>query len=121
MFRSTRYVSLFFSVFLILCACGETMKQYKKDEVEIISVQQNISGGTEILYRPMLDSMYYCPGITIHNDNQRNKISFVRCGLKEKCQVDVLAENVGLGQWRVIVPFMPARIGFTFSDGETSL
>lgn len=101
-----------------LSACGEIMKQYEQANIEILSVQHLSSGSTEILYRPILDSLYYCPGVSIRQDSGRQKISFVRCGIKEKCYVDVIAEKVGQGKLKVIVPSVPESIDMVFRDGE---
>lgn len=114
-------VTLLFSVFPALAACGATMKQYDKSDVEILSVRQLPSGGTEILYRPILDSLYYCPGARLRQDAGRQKISFVRCGIKEKCEIDVRAERVDKGAFKLLVPFLPENIDMVFGDGEAPL
>lgn len=97
------------------------MKQYEKANIEILSVQQLLSGNTEILYQPILDSMYYCPGASIRQDTGRQKVSFIRCGIKEKCNVDVIAENVGQGKLKIVIPSAPESIDLIFSDGEVRL
>lgn len=97
------------------------MKQYDKANVEIISAKQLAPGKTEILYQPILDSMYYCPGATIRQVFGREKITFVRCGINENCAVDVAAENTGNGRFRIIIPSSLETIDLVFSDGEDRL
>lgn len=102
-------------------ACGGTMNQYEKANVEIILAQQLSSGNTEVMYRPMLDSVYYCPGVRIRQDDGREKVSFVRCGIKDKCLVDVVAEKKDQGIWRIVIPSSLEKIDLVFSDGEDRL
>ena len=97
------------------------MKQYKKGNVEILSVQQLPSGSTEILYRPILETMYYCPGASRRQDGGREKVVFVRCGINEKCPVDVVAEKISQGQWKIVIPSEQDSIDLVFSDGEIRL
>jgi len=101
-------------------ACGGGMKQYEKANVEILSVQRLSSGSTEILYKPILESMYYCPGANLRQDGGREKVTLVRCGIHEKCSVDVIAETGAQGQWKVVIPSGQATIDLVFSDGEIS-
>ncbi len=114
-------LTLLLSLSPALAACGAAMKQYEKSDIEILSVQRLPSGSTEILYRPILDSLYYCPGVRLRQDAGRQKISFVRCGIKEKCEVDVRAERVDRGAFKLLIPFVPENIDMVFGDGETHL
>jgi hypothetical protein len=93
------------------------MKQYQKENIEILSIQQLPSGSTEIQYKPILESMYYCPGASIYEEGGRQKISLVRCGIKEKCNIDAIAEKLDQGIMKIVVPSTPESIDFVFSDG----
>jgi len=106
---------------IALSACGGTMKQYEQANIEILSVQHISSGGTEIVFRPIFDSLYYCPGVSIRQDSNRKKISFVRCGIKEKCDVDAIAEKMDQGVLKVVVPAVPESIDIVFGDGKVRL
>jgi hypothetical protein len=97
------------------------MKQYNKSEIDIISKKTSSAGGTEIVYRPILDSLYYCPGVTIRSSTDRTGISFVRCGIKDKCKADISSENIGAGQFKVVVPFSPSQVDLVFGDVEEKL
>lgn len=118
----TRFVAaLILGTSVSLGACGGDMKQYKKADVDIISVQQLPSGQTEILYQPILDSLYYSPGATVREDAGRQKVSFVRCGIKKDCAVDVIAQESERGQVKIVLPSPPENIDLVFSDGEVRL
>jgi len=108
-------------LFLSICACGGTVKQYEKSNVEILSIQSSLTGKTELIYQPILDSMYYCPGATIRREGDRQKVSFVRCEIKEKCTVDLKAEMIAQGQWKIVILDSPDKIDLVFSDGEIQL
>lgn len=97
------------------------MAQYKQADVEIISFTRTIPGETEIRYRPILESMYYCPGIRVRPEHGRQRVSFVRCGIREKCAVDVTSTKVEPGAWKVVVPSAPESIELVFSDGAFAL
>ncbi len=101
-----------------IAACGGVMKQYKKTNVEILSVRQLPIKTTEIVYKPMLESMYYSPGANHRQENGRTKVTLVRCKIDKKCPVDVVAKNAGQGQWKIIIPSEQNNIDLIFSDGE---
>ena len=102
-------------------ACGDAMKQFDRANVEIVSAQQLPSGSTEIQFQPILESMYYCPGANLRPDAGREKVSLVRCGIKERCTVDVVAEKADQGKYRIVIPSTPASIDMVFNDGEDRL
>jgi hypothetical protein len=108
-------------VSLLITACGGTMKQYEKSNVEILSVEEPLDGKTEIVYRPILDSMYYCPGAHIRHEGERQKVSFIRCQISEKCPADVIAEKLAQNQWKLVVSSEADKIDLVFSDGEIQL
>jgi hypothetical protein len=106
---------------LSICACGGTVKQYDKSNVEIISVDGSLAEKTQITYQPTLDSMYYCPGANIRHETGRQKVSFVRCKINNECPVDVIAEKLGQGQWKLVISSVPDQIDLVFRDGEIQL
>ena len=112
---------LILSLSMIVAACGGSMKYYNKADLEVISFQGAPAGQTAILIRPMLESLYYCPGATIRQAAGRLKVSFVRCGIKEKCIVDARAEKADPGQFRVVIAAAPETIDLVFGDGELPL
>lgn len=101
--------------------CGETMNEYSQSQIEILSVNEVSPASTEVTYQPMLESMYYCPGAKVRQEGGRTKISFVRCKIKASCSVDVNAEKLDDGEWKVIIPAEPKRIDVVFRDAERRL
>ena len=97
------------------------METYDSSSVELISVNVSAAGKTEILYRPMLDSLYYCPGARIRHEADRQKLSLVRCKINDTCTVDVPAENLGQGQWKLTLAEAPESVDLVFRDREIPL
>lgn len=114
--RTTLAIALFFP--LSIAACGDTMNRYTKAEVEILSISRTTLDSTEIVYRPILDTLYHCPGANTHNDAGRRKISFARCKIGEPCAVDIKAEKLPPNQWKIIVHAPRDTIDLIFRDGE---
>lgn len=97
------------------------MKQYEKSNVEILSVDGSFTGKTEIKYRPILESMYYCPGASLRHEGNREKVTLVRCKINEKCPVDVIAEKLVQGEFKLVILSSSDLIDLVFSDGEIQL
>lgn len=97
------------------------MKDYRRSDVTIVSASAEPEGGTRIVYRPVLDSLYYCPGVRWSHEQSVWKVWFVRCGIKDRCSVDAKAERGDHGQWSVRVPASAVNVTLVFSDGELPL
>lgn len=97
------------------------MKLYERENIEILSVHKFPFGSSEIQFRPIVGSIYYCPGANVGEDAGRRKVSFVRCGINEKCSVDAVAEMLDQGKLRVVIPSAPENIDLVFSDGVDRL
>ncbi|MFA5083747.1 MAG: hypothetical protein WC474_14435 [Hydrogenophilaceae bacterium] len=113
-------VALVLLLSLSIVACGDTM-QYEKSNVEILFVDGSLAGKTQITYQPILDSMYYCPGANIRHEADRQKVFFLRCKINNVCPVDVSAEKLGQGQWKLVISSTPDKLDLVFRDGEIQL
>ncbi len=97
------------------------MNSYAKEDIEIISASAGLGNTTEVTYRPILDTIYFCPGATVKVAAERTKVSFVRCALKEKCAVDASAERLSDGKWKITILAPLAKIDLLFRNGEVPL
>lgn len=118
--RKILAMSMLFYLSLFLAACGETMS-YQTSAIDIVNVDSSKSNVTEIIYQPLLESMYYCPGVTLKVSGTRVKVAFVRCEIGQECKVDVKAEDLKGGHWKVSVVHPINEIDLKFSDGEKRL
>ncbi len=109
------------SSMMAISSCGQAMDQYKLSDVEILSVVQEKDGAIKVTYRPMLESVHYSPGANIGLSDGRQKLQFIRCGIKEKCAVALPAKNIGEGTLVLTVPGGLHSIDAVFSDGEKKL
>ena len=101
-------------------ACGDNVKLYQKSDVEIVESFKS-ADLTIIVYRPVLESMYYCPGINTKIFESRTKVSFVRCAISAKCQVDIVAKDLGQDRLQVAISDAPDKIDLIYKDGEIAL
>ena len=92
------------------------MNDYLEREVALISTVAAGPGTTRIQYRPMLDSLYYCPGAKIKASAERTKVSLVRCGLKERCAVDARSVNAGDGSMTLDIPAPADKIDIVMRE-----
>lgn len=106
---------------LMITACRDTTMQYKKSQVEILSVSTTANKTTVIAYRPMLDSLYFCAGANLQQQGDRTKIAFVRCKISESCKPDLVAEKLAQGEMKISISSPVDKIDLVFSDGETTL
>lgn len=97
------------------------MNDYLAREVTLISTVAAGPGATRIQYRPILDSLYYCPGAKIKASAERLKVTLVRRGLKERCAVDARSVNAGDGSMTLEIPGAADRIDLVFRDREVAL
>lgn len=51
----------------------------------------------------------------------RKKLQFVRCGIKEKCPVDVAGKHLGEQIWQITLQDSPQAIDVVFADGEKTI
>jgi hypothetical protein len=72
----------------------------------------------EISYRPLSESLYFSPGISLSAHSDHIEILFVRCPIKDKCPVSHAAEPGAEGMLSVVIPLptVPVRAG----DGKTT-
>ncbi|VAW67937.1 hypothetical protein MNBD_GAMMA10-2874 [hydrothermal vent metagenome] len=68
------------------------MEYNNSNQITMVSVER-IDKGLKISYRPMLETLYYCPGIKINETPQNIEISFVRCDIKNTCPVTLKANH----------------------------
>ncbi|PWV59758.1 hypothetical protein C7443_10911 [Plasticicumulans acidivorans] len=100
--------------------CAETFDHYKKADIEILAAQPLASDTTRLVYQPLLESLFYCPGAVGERKDGREKITLVRCSIHERCAVDFAAKAVEHG-FELVLPAAPRDIDLVFSDGEVRL
>ena len=113
---------LFWSVVLVgslVAGCSDA--QYKQSDLQIISTELQKDGASVVVYQAVMESLFYSPGANVVAQRDRYEISFVRCGIKEKCPVDLKAEGIGQGSSKLVIPAGVKGAVFMFSDGEVPL
>lgn len=73
----------------------DTMDSYDRDAVHIQQVERKTANLVKIDYSIMLETLYYCPGANLTEENENIQMAFVRCAIKEKCPVTHRANRVG--------------------------
>lgn len=91
-----KLVYVYLILLLVLVGCKESVMAYNSEQITIISVEQ-IENRVKISYRPMLETLYYCPGVQVTKMADNIEISFIRCHGKSKCPVTVKAQQANEG------------------------
>lgn len=80
---------------VVLVECSPERVRYGSQEVHILSVEVD-STGTTLSYLPILETMFFCPGVdtSTFDTGQSIGVTFVRCGSSESCLCDYKAEIV---------------------------
>ena len=79
------------------------MDTYNLDQTKIISVESVDENTIKVLFNPMLETLYYCPGVNVSEKDNSINISFVRCPINKKCPVSLQAQQSENGNYYVLV------------------
>jgi hypothetical protein len=63
---------------------------YTQDQLQNKKIE-SIDGGYRVTFTPMLETLYYSPGIDIVAEGNTHRIKVVRCKIKQTCEVDYKA------------------------------
>jgi hypothetical protein len=101
-----------------LAACGDKMNAYRLDQINMLTAAQRGADRLEISYRPLSESLYFSPGISLREHSDHLEVMFVRCPIKDKCSVSHAAQSGADGVLSVLIPLptLPVRAG----DGKTT-
>ncbi|MCH2110459.1 MAG: hypothetical protein MK135_14140 [Polyangiaceae bacterium] len=75
--------------------------EYAVSEIKVEGVSVQSEGWLSIRFRPILETLYYSPGVLVANDGRRLTLRVVRCPAQEKCQSDILSEYDDAGAQRI--------------------
>lgn len=106
---------------LLVLSCGTPMTTYNKSDIQILAVNKLSNGTTELVVQPKLETLYFFPGVQINKVGERNKLKFLRCGIKDKCQVDQKSELAGGGSYKVMLSGDAEDFDLDFAEGESAL
>lgn len=103
---------------LSLTACGDNMNAYRLDQISMLTAAKRGADRLEISYRPLSESLYFSPGISLRQRADHLEVMFVRCPIKDKCAVSHAAQRGAEGVLSVSIPLptVPVRA----SDGTTT-
>jgi hypothetical protein len=72
------------------CVEGSNKMNYKINNISDITYK--IEGAIlELSYSPLVESLYYSPGVTYNIIDDKMVIKIIRCGINDDCKVDVKA------------------------------
>ena len=77
---------------LTLLSCKESDMIYNLDKVTIVNVEQN-ENIVKVSYRPLMETLFFCPGVLINKTADNIEISFVRCKIKSDCPVTLKSQQ----------------------------
>jgi hypothetical protein len=79
-------------VFTLLSCEAQDMNVYQENQINELSIVKASSESLHVTVTPILESVYACPGITLDENDNEIKISFIRCHIDKSCQVDLKAD-----------------------------
>ncbi len=106
---------------LALHGCNSKMNLYKEHKIEIISQQKQPTGAIEVVFKPPLESMYYCAGANLKEEASITRVSLIRCSINEKCETDSPALDTSEGKSKIEIKSNSGHLIFVFEDGEKML
>ncbi|MBA6410892.1 MULTISPECIES: hypothetical protein [unclassified Pseudoalteromonas] len=74
------------------CTEGKTKMDYKISDISDITYKIT-DKEVELSYTPLMESLYYSPGVDLLEDNGEIVIHIRRCNINSKCEVDAQAEQ----------------------------
>ncbi len=103
---------------ILLAACGDKMNAYRLDQLNMLTATRRGADRLEINYRPLSESLYFSPGISLREHADHIEVMFVRCAIKDKCTVSHAAQSNADGVLSVVIPLptLPVRA----SDGKAT-
>jgi len=114
---------LIFIVFSISgCTEGRTKMNYKTTDISDISYKIT-ENELELNYTPMMESLYYSPGIDLLESEGEIIIHIRRCSIKSKCEVDAKAEQgaVNKVKFELKQGYLASQIFINEKDNNSSL
>ena len=104
---------------VFLAGCG-TKTVYNPKDIKIVS-EGVTETGLKLTFRPMAESMYYCPGVIYEQKGSQIYFKYVRCNIKQKdADIHLRAVPEKNGNLSVTFPFPKnqKRIELVNSLGE---
>lgn len=105
---------------LLLSSCKETsMNHYEAEQISGLTVEPLDENRAVVRFSPLLETLYYCPGVTLAESDGTLLLTFVRCGIDQQCEVDIAAETTPGEPQEVTVTHNGRAIAM--HSGETSV
>ena len=100
--------------------CDTNMNLYSHKHIEVISINSLTGDSSEIIVQPRLETLYFFPGAKLWDESARLKVGLVRCMVGNQCTVDIHAEDIGQGKYKLQVSRHLKEIDFVFNDTEVA-
>lgn len=102
----------------ILLGCGANMDIYKLDQLTSVTAAAYGADQLQVTYSPKSESLYHSPGVLLSTEADRVVLRFVRCGIKDKCNVTHAAAPGPDGALSLVLPDAARAVHAT--DGKTT-
>lgn len=89
---SGKLLSLFCVFLFTGCAEGNSNMNYQIKDISDVSYKI-VGNELQFSYAPMVESLYYSPGVTYLLGEESIIISVVRCNINDECKVDAKASQ----------------------------
>lgn len=97
------------------------MDVYKSDQINFINIDAIDKKTVRITYSPMLETLYFSPGLNVKEASDMIQLSFIRCPIKEKCKVTHIIQPNSNGNYIIEVEHNEKPIYMSFDKERVKL
>ena len=120
--RSIKAFIFIVVVISIIPSCKETsMELYTSNQITLIGIKAINAENVEIKYVPMLETLYFCPGAKITENEDAILINFMRCPIKETCKVTHVARLDAIGNYAIVIKHKGKPLFINFEMGKQKI
>jgi len=117
-------LSLFWLTVILVTSCGaKDMKTYQEDQIQAVYIKEMADGRSILTVMPMLETLYFCPGVIIREEDDAMLVGLVRCRINTKCPVDIVAtpDSASPGNYNIALPSTDKPVKIDYHSGATQV
>ena len=91
--------------------------QYIMKNIEIVSIEKSPTG-VRIEFSTLMESAYFCPGVSVNREGDILIVSFVRCNVGDSCKVSHAIDPTQAPPYHVEIMGPASKVFLLDSDGR---
>jgi hypothetical protein len=104
---------------LLISCKTKDMNTYQKNQIDELSVMKLTDSTLLLTIRPIMETLYSCPGVIIEENSNEIIVSIIRCRINKKCTVDISSTHdpMNPGSYNIILPSTDKPIKINYLTG----